>query len=34
MESSGRTPVEQQDQRLHLKSLWTLVSWGAALTSE
>lgn len=33
MESSGRTPVEQQDQRLHLKSLWTLVSWGAALTS-
>lgn len=33
MESSGRTPVEQRDQRLHLKSLWTLVSWGAALTS-
>ncbi|XP_063339507.1 phosphatidate phosphatase LPIN2-like isoform X2 [Pelmatolapia mariae] len=26
MESSGRTPVEQQDQRLHLKSLWTLVN--------
>lgn len=33
MESSGRTPVEQRDLRLHLKSLWTLVSWGAALTS-